>query len=377
MTRLSNYRLSAILLAALFSLFAACGSGGEQSADNESDDTTEDDKEEVIIPVEVVNITRGDVFAAYTGTATLQAFDEAQVVAKVGGEVREITVEEGQFVARNAVLARLDGDRLRLQLEQSKANLAKLEQEYQRSIELNKRGLVAASAFETTKYELDALKSAYNMAELEYRYTNIRAPIAGVVSRRDIKLGNTIDINTPTFTITALDPLIAELFVPEREYGLIKEDQSVRLTIDALPDRVFTGVVARISPTVDAESGTFKATVEIKDESSSLKPGMFGRFAIIYDQQTDELLLPRDALMESDRQNSVFVVEDGVAKRIDVSTGYFWQNSVSILDGLSDDARVVIVGQAALKDGSKVRVIGDPVAEEDEPNDEEKQNSDS
>ncbi|MEM7762726.1 MAG: efflux RND transporter periplasmic adaptor subunit [Pseudomonadota bacterium] len=381
---MSSHRLSRFLLILTFGILAACGGGGGDTAaeddtdvaeaNADADNTSENQEDEVIIPVEVVNVTRGDVYAAYTGTASLQAFDEAQVVAKVGGEVREILVEEGQYVKRNAVLARLDGDRLRLQLEQSRANLAKLQQEYQRNVELHERGLVAASAFETTKYELDALKAAYNLAKLEYEYTTIRAPITGVVSRRDIKVGNTIDINAPTFTITALDPLIADLFIPEREFGRIAADQSVRMTIDALPDQAFGGTIARISPTVDAESGTFKATVEIKDDGTRLKPGMFGRFAIIYDQQSDKLLLPRDALMESDRQNSVYVVTDGVANRIDVETGYIWDNQVAILEGIDDTARVVTVGQAALKDGSKVRVVGDPVADE-EPEDEESEDN--
>lgn len=369
----SRLLLPALLIAVLTVSLAACGGGQGDASDDQAaaaDNSKQDDKEDqVVIPVEVTSAARGDVYAAYTGSASLQAFDEATVVAKVGGEVREILVEEGDLVKRNDILARLDGDRLRLELEQSRANLAKLQQEYQRSVELHERGLVAASAFETTKYELDGLKAAYEMANLQYEYTTIRAPISGVVSRRDIKLGNTIEPNAPTFTLTALDPLIADLFVPEREFGRIQAGQPVRLTIDALPEQPFEGVIARISPTVDPESGTFKATVEIDTSDSLLKPGMFGRFAIIYDQQTDQLLLPRDALMESDRQNSVFVVEDGVAHRKDVTTGYIWNNQVAILDGISEDARVVTIGQAALKDGSKVRVIGDPLPEDDTVND--------
>lgn len=359
-------RVLALLLITL--LLAACGSdqssdsdAGEQTSENTdgSESENEDKEEETLIPVEVIDVTRGDVFAAYTGSGSLEAFEEATVVAKVGGEVRSILVEEGDVVKRNQVLARLDGDRLRLQLEQSKANLGRLEQEYQRNVELHERGLVAASAFETTKYELDGLRAAYELAKLEYAYTTIRAPISGVISQRDIKVGNTIDPNAPTFRLTALDPLVAYLFIPEREFGLIKANQDVSLTIDALPGQEFVGTVARISPTVDPESGTFKATVEVNDAQRQLKPGMFGRFAIIYDAQRDALILPRDALIELTSGTSLFAVEDGKVSRIEVKTGYAWQGNVSILEGIDDSARVVIVGQGALKDGSSVRVIGD------------------
>ncbi|MEO1595270.1 MAG: efflux RND transporter periplasmic adaptor subunit [Pseudomonadota bacterium] len=351
----------ALLLLSL--TLAACGGGGNTDGDVDGEETVaengESEQPEAIIPVEVMTVERGDIFAAYTGSASLEAFDEAGVVAKVGGEVRQILVEEGDFVQRGDVLARLDGDRLRLELEQSRANVSRLEQEYERSVELNQKGLLAASAFETTKYELDGLKAQYELAKLEYAYTTIRAPISGVVSARDIKVGNTIERNAPTFRITALDPLVAYLYVPEREFGRIDSGQPVRMRIDALPGELFEGTVARISPTVDPETGTFKATVEISDTESRLKPGMFGRLAVIYDQQRDTLLLPRDALIETTSGNSVFVVRDGVAERVDVETGYSWEGEVAVLEGLADEDRVVVVGQAALKTGSKVRVIGE------------------
>ena len=374
----SRLTLAMLLIAAMLSL-AACSAGDdsdngdsdtEQTADSDTTDGAEsdgdgDEEEAPVIPVEVIAVNRGDVYAAYTGAASLEAFDEAVVVAKVGGEVRQILVEEGDFVKRGDVLARLDGDQLRLELEQSRANLAKLQQEHDRNIELHERGLVASNAYETTKFDLDALQAQHDLAELRYRYTTVRAPIDGVISSRDIKVGNTIAENAPTFRITALDPLVAYLFIPEREFGRIAATQPVQLTIDALPGVVFEGNVARISPTVDPESGTFKATIEVSDVASRLKPGMFGRFAVIYDQQSDALLLPQDAIIETQTGDMVYVVdEENVAHRVDITTGYVWREDIAILDGLSDADRVVVVGQAALRDGSRVRVIGDPDPDE-------------
>ncbi|MEM8548186.1 MAG: efflux RND transporter periplasmic adaptor subunit [Pseudomonadota bacterium] len=373
-----SHLLSLVWILALAVLLTACG--GQSSDDTATDDTTaaatdtdddaatqeanEDEEPETVIPVEVMPLHRGDVFAAYTSSGSLEAFEEATVVAKVGGEVLQIFVEEGDKVEAGQVLARLDGERLKLELEQSRANLAKLEQEHQRNVELHERGLVAANAFETIKYDLDALRAAFRLAELQYRYTAIRAPFTGVISSRDIKVGNTIQANEATFRLTALDPLVAYLFIPEREYGRISANQSVSLQIDAMPGDDFVGRVARISPTVDAESGTFKATIEVTDESGRLKPGMFGRFAVIYDTQANALLLPQDALIETTSSTSVFVVdEEGIARRVEIETGYTWKDEVAVLSGLEDGARVVVVGQMALTDGTKVRVIGSPESE--------------
>ncbi len=128
---------------------------------------------------------RAEMVAVYSGTAPIEAHDEAVVVAKVGGEVRQIYVEEGDTVKAGQVLARLDGDRLRLEVAESEAKLRKLERDYTRFKELSQKGLVAKNELENAKFDLDALRACYDRARLELSYTEIRAPIAGVVSARE------------------------------------------------------------------------------------------------------------------------------------------------------------------------------------------------
>src|SRR4051812_29202124 len=153
------------------------------------------------IPVQVEVPSRGEMLSVYAGTAPLQADQEATVVAKVGGEVRELLVEEGDRVKAGQVLARLDGDRLRFELQQTEVNLRKLEREYQRTLELFNRKLVASQAVDNARSEMEWLKAARDLAQLNVGYTEIRAPIAGVISARHIKVGNTINVNDRTFQV--------------------------------------------------------------------------------------------------------------------------------------------------------------------------------
>lgn len=315
------------------------------------------EKESAPIPVEVADLERGDVFAVYTGTASLETDADALVVAKVAGEVVRILAEEGDRVEEGQVLARLDGDRLRLEMERARANLRKLEQEYNRSVELFERGLVSSGAFEGQKYELEALRAIYRLAELEYSYTEIRAPIAGVVTRRYIRTGNTISVNEPAFQVTELDPLIAYIHIPEREFRRLEPGQSAELTLDAIPGQRFAAHVQRISPVVDPITGTFKVTMEVPDQGGRLKPGMFGRFNIVWDTRRDALLAPRVAIVDDDVSDSVFVVEDGKAVRRPVRTGYARGAQVEIIDGLTGDEEIVVIGQAGLRDGANVEVV--------------------
>ncbi len=357
--RRSRYLLSLILMTS--TALMACGQGpdGDKGDDEEEEATP--------VPVEVAIVETGDVVAEYSGTASLEAEQEAQVVAKVGGEVIALEVEEGDPVQAGQVLARLDGDRLRLELGRAHANLRKLEQEYQRNIDLYEKGLVSSGAYEGMKYDLEALRSAYRLAQLELGYTEIRAPIEGVIAERQIKLGNTITANAPVFKITDLDPLLAYLHVPERDFQKLAAGQRARVQLDALPGDNFTATVARVSPVIDAGSGTFKVTVEVTDPTDRLKPGMFGRFNIEYDRHENTVLVPRSAMLRNDDEASVFVISDGAAERRGVQTGYSNGDRLEILSGLEAGEQIVVVGQAGLSDGNPVRVVNRPAPEPEKP----------
>jgi membrane fusion protein (multidrug efflux system) len=360
------------LLALLCIVLVGCGgeqdnaTGNDTQAENGSDsaarnESAAEDKEEAPpVPVETTNPERGDVRAVYAGTAPIEAIAEADVVAKVAGEVRFLNVEEGDLVSEGQVLAQLDGDRLRLELGQSEANLRKLQRDFERNKDLRDKGLLSEGDFEKIQFEMEALEAQFNLARLELDYTYIRAPIDGVVSERMVKLGNTIEEGAALFRVTSLNPLVAYLFVPEREYRRITSGQPVGIAIDALPGEQIIASVTRVSPIVDPATGTFKITIEISDEEQRVKPGMFGRIAIVYDQRANALKIQRTALIEDASGTSVFVVEDDIARRRVVETGYTDSGMVEILSGLDDDDEVVTAGQAGLKQDSKVTVINRP-----------------
>jgi membrane fusion protein (multidrug efflux system) len=330
-------------------LLSACGEGSGSGEDA--------DEEKISIPVETISPIRGDIDAMYSGTAPIEAFADALVIAKVGGEVLEILVEEGDDVVTGQVLARLDGDRLRLEAQQAEATLRKLERDYQRNVDLKDKALISTGDFEKIQFEMEALKAAYDLAQLEYSYTAIGAPIDGVVLQRFVKIGNTIDVNAQTFQVTSLEPLVSYLHIPEREFRRIDPSQTASIAIDALQGASFEATVARVSPVVDPGTGTFKITIEVSDPTRRLKPGMFGRINIVYDQHLNVLQIPRSAIIEEAGSTSVFIVAGDVVEKREITTGYTEGGNIEILDGIVDGDEIVFVGHTNLKDGSNVTVI--------------------
>jgi membrane fusion protein (multidrug efflux system) len=335
------------------------------SACQQGEPTVEEEEEEIPpVPVETNTPVRGDVVAVYSGTAPIEAFAEADVIAKVEGEIREVLVEEGDEVKKGQVLARLDGDRLRLELNETRARLNKMQRDFERNQDLREKGLLSEGDYEKLQFDLESLQASYNLASLELDYTRIRAPIDGVVSERYIKLGNTISVGDPLYRVTSFEPLVAYLHVPEREYQRISPDQPVAIDIDALADMAILASVTRVSPIVDPATGTFKITIEIRDATRRIKPGMFGRMSIVYDRHENVLLIPRSAVAEELGIESVFVVEDGKAVRRNVRTGYGENGMIEIIEGLDDTDNVITVGQVGLKPDATVTVINAPPAPE-------------
>ncbi len=362
-------------------LLAACGKGGADK--DKSAETT------ALVPVEAVTAAARPIDASYSGTATLEADREADVVAKTGGVLLRLLVEEGDAVRQGQVLARLDDASPRLSLAKAEATLRKLEADYRRADEMFGRKLLSLEEHDKIKFDLDNQRAVHDLSRLELSYTNVIAPIDGVIGKRMVKEGNLIQINQPLFHIVDFDPLLGVLNVPERELNILKPGQPVSMSVDALPGQRFPGVIERVSPVVEAASGTFRVTCRFNATLQTLKPGMFGRIDVVYDRKQDALAIPRGALIEEDGETAVYLVVDAPppaevkpkdgeaakapataaapaaapaaptlhAQRRVIHIGFSDSEYIEVRDGLKAGDRVITVGRNAVRDGTLVQVL--------------------
>lgn len=339
-----------LIMIAAISLYYGCGGKANSKVKDKKEEETK-------IPVETTEVIQGSIMAKYSGSTTLEAEAEALVVAKVSGVMNKIFVEESDSVVAGQVLAKLDDEQYSLELAQAKSILEKLTNEFERNQSLLRNKIVSQETYEQTKSEYHTQKAAYDIAKLRLNYTEIRSPISGIVSQRLIKVGNMVKEDQPTFQITDFDPLLAVLHVPEKEMNKLQVGYPASLKADAVLDSEFKGKILRISPIVNAGTGTFKVTVEAKDKTRKLKPGMFTRVQIVYDTHKDTLLVQKNAILTEDSETWAFVVNsDSVAKK-EVKVGYSNSTHVEILSGLELGDQVVTTGLNSLKDGSKIKVI--------------------
>ncbi|RDV27401.1 efflux RND transporter periplasmic adaptor subunit [Alteromonas aestuariivivens] len=346
----------ALVFAGLIGLSANLSGCGNAEATDSSAKTNE--TEVISIPVETRPLTSGSITFTYNTTAILEAKEEAFVVARASGIIEHIHVEEGDYVEKGQTLAQLDKKRYELNLARAKADLRGIEQELNKINKVYSQKLVSDDTFDKLTAQYEAAQATLRLAELDLKETTITAPISGYIAERNAKVGNLTESfqREKMFHIVQQKELQGIVYLPESELRNLRQGQSATLTVPAITEHV-AAYVDRISPVVDAQTGTFKVTLQVPNDDERLKAGMFSEVALNYARRENAMLMPRKALVSIDNQTSVFVVHDGVASKVDVALGFEEGDVVEVTEGLNGDESVVTAGHQNLKDQSPVEVV--------------------
>ncbi len=323
---------------------------------NRGDDEDEDEKDEPV-PVELAHVLVRDMPAYLSTTATLEPEKQAEILAKIDGEVLRIPAEEGDWVRQGDVLAELDGEVQRVSLEERDAHCRSLELDLERAQKLFEQDLASEKDLHDAQYQFEQAEAQRKAVRLQLEYTQIIAPFAGVISERKVDLGQNVAIGTSLFSIVDQTPLLARIHLPERQAQRIAPGQEVVITPDTDPDLRVEGQVVRISPVVDARTGTVKVTCQVEGNGLRLRPGSFVRIDVQTDLRAGVLAIPKRALIAEGGETYVFkAVADSVIQ-LPIETGLTNHTHIEVTAGLGEGDRIVSIGHGALKTGSKIREI--------------------
>ena len=315
------------------------------------------------VPVETVAAERRDISAFLEINGTLEAENEVDVVARVAAPIVELAAEEGMAVQKGQILARLDQDELRARVEISRVALEEAELAFRRAEELNAGQLISIEEYEQARNRFETARAPLEGDQLQIDYTTIRAPFAGLIVTRYVDFAEQVAVNAPLFRLSDFDPLLCPIQVPERDLGLLRIGQPAFLQVEAWGEEKFEARVLRISPVVDAATGTIKVTLEVSSRGK-LRPGMFARAALETASKENALVIPKAALSLESIGDTVYVANGGSASRREVELGFQEGDTVEVLTGLSEGDQVIVVGQDGLSDGTPIQVLSGPGAEE-------------
>ncbi len=342
--------------------------------------------------VEVTRPDRRDVARTITLSASVEAFEQAPLYAKVGGYVARVTVDIGDRVSEGQVLATLEIPEMadqsvqaEQQLAQQRAEVSRAEAEaaFQKIVFARSQGLRAKDAI--TEQDLDEARAraAKARAELELararrkgaearvaelralmQYATLRAPFAGVVTRRFVDRGALVQAsssnNSPLLIVARTDTVRVFADVPEPDVSFISRDNPAVLAVAALSGRTFAGQITRFAEALDPSSRTMRTEVDLPNPDGTLRPGMYGTVTITVETHPDALTVPEAAVRREKTRAVVYMVDgDRAAERI-VKPGLAAEGRVEILEGLGDGDRVITSGAIGLSEGAPVQVMEAP-----------------
>ena len=331
-------------------------------------------------PVSGSPALRDTLWVQVTAAGQAEAYREATLTARVGGQVLSVAVDKNARVEPGRALVRIDTTEYALEVAKAQSELERAVTEYQKLIlfdqEIEDPEIRAQRArISRAQSGLTAAEVGLRQSEIDLQRTSVVAPFGGRVADLEVVPGQWASAGMELLTLVDLTPIKVEVQVLEAELGVLDEGRRAVVGFAAFPGEQFEGRIETINPRVDPESRTGRVTVLLANRDGRIKPGMYARVTIDAQAFADRVLIPRRALLERDERLMVFVYspdgQNGRAQWRYVTTGRENEIFVELTRG---DEDFVEPGEVVLTDGhhylahdATVRLVDDPAAEGGRP----------
>lgn len=361
-----------IALAMCMALGTACGN-----------ETAEEEK--TVRAVEITTVGESEIASQFAYTGKAAASRQVSIVPTVPGKVTDFNYDVGDEVTQGTVLFTIDTIDLNNSLRAAEAgyNVAKLARDNAKNTYENNKLLYDEEII--SKMEYDQIKYAYEAAEAQLASTQVQldtlkksiadcavtSPLTGVVTQRNVEIGGFASSAAPAYVVMDLSTIKVEVGVSEQVLNTIKIGDKVDVTMTAVSELPLEGTVSTVSPAA-GQTGMYTVKIELPNEEGFIKAGMMAEVNFTAEKAEDTIVLPRNAVITKEDETYVYVVENGVAKKVHVELGIEAADTIEITKGLKNGDDVVTKGQTYISDGEEVNVVNAEVEETEKTAKEEK-----
>jgi membrane fusion protein, multidrug efflux system len=351
-----SMRTSRALGVALVLALAGCGRG--PGGGGRGRGGSGEEAEERPSPVLLTTVERGTIEGRIRAASTIEAELQVTVHAESTGRITSLVLEEGDTVKEGDILARIRRDAQSLGVERASTGLADAEREFDRVERLLRQGIASQSEYDTAKSNVDAAKLDIKDRRRDLSNTVVKAPFSGILTQRFVAEGGFVSSGAQMFEITDFETLVARVYVPEKELDRIAVGQPAEVVGKAAKNRQGTGQIKRIAPVVDATTGTVRVTIGLPEGlaggETGFLPGMYAEVTLTTEVHADVPIVPKPALVYEDEQTFVFIAQGDRAKKQRIEIGLANEDFVEVTAGLEAGAKIIVAGQAGLKDGGLI-----------------------
>jgi RND family efflux transporter MFP subunit len=354
------------------------------------------------MPVEFATVKRAPVSEQILVVGNLIGAATVQVVPRVNGRLQAVNVKLGDSVRQGQVIARVEDLEIREQVRQAEAtykvseasirqreadlklatnNLERSKSLYERKLlpqqtydDVDARYQAAVAQLDLARAQFEVSKARLDELKITLSNTQIISPVDGFVGKRFLDPGAFASTNAPVASVVDIRTVRMVANLVERDMRRVPVGTPAVVEVDAFPGEKFQGRVSRVAPVFDPATRTAEIEIEVPNTGFRLKPGMYSRVNLTIDTRKDAITIPRNALVDLQGKNGVFVAEAGqnaegtrgggqspalVAKFVPVQVGIRDGEHIEVTSGVNDGVRVITTGASALKDGDRVVAAND------------------
>ncbi|MBK9580055.1 MAG: efflux RND transporter periplasmic adaptor subunit [Fibrobacteres bacterium] len=305
--------------------------------------------------VRVATVAASDSAQDLVLSGHLEAETSVAVSFGVPGSVERVLVDEGQAVSKGQVLAILDAGSLKDQLAMSQAKADQAEDAWRRMEPMHKGGTLAEIRWVEIETGRNQARSAVSMSKRNLEDAVLRAPISGLVARRNLEPGERALPGASAFTVVQTSTMLSTVQVAEKDIARVRKGMAAHVEVSATGSRI-QGVVREIGVEADPFTRTYKVKVALPNRSGVLKVGMVSQVRLsVAGAAPTPIVPPAAVLTDAQGRRFVWTVTDSVLHRREVRTGSLVQEGIAVDSGLAVGETVVVSGTPMLSEGLRVQ----------------------
>jgi membrane fusion protein, multidrug efflux system len=316
------------------------------------------------MPAETSVVVKERVFDRFDAVGTIEASDAITVVSEIDAAVVSLPFREGQPIARGGLIARLDDDQLRAEVDRTSAVRAQAQATYQRVKEVVDQGAGSAQDLDDAAAGLKVADANLALAKTRLSKTRITAPFSGLVGSRRVSPGAYLRAGTPITDLAQVHIVKITFSVPERYLGKLQRGSSVSVSTTAYPGYALTGNIDVIDPVLDPGTRSAQVIARVSNPGNRFRPGMSANVSAVLSERMNALTIPSEAVFAEGTQTFVYVVgADSTVARTAVKLGTRLADVVEVVEGLKEGDRIVRAGHQKLFDKARVIPVDSRAAE--------------
>jgi len=309
------------------------------------------------IPVHIEKISYQNFSDKIQLTGILKPKRDLMVISQTQGLVIKMDIKNGDYVREGTEIVKVDDELLSAELKVTQANFEKAQKDIERFEKMAEIDGVTQDQLEKMQLNLKNAEARYITTKKRLRDTSIKAPFNGYINQLLTKKGSMLGPGVPVFQIVDVSGFKMILKCSEDQISKIKKNMQAQVTVKAVEGLELTGKVSSVSVSADI-SQQYGLEIEIAQHSSELvKGGMIAVADIVGDESINIIMIPNDRIITRNGLNYIFIVDDNIARLVEVKTGMTSGNMTEIVEGLSIGDEIVTLGFEKLSDGQKVNIV--------------------